>query len=271
MAQQDATSAPANGQDEDSGTYDLLTPERVTLQYDLAGIGSRGAALLIDSLWQSVAATVLILALAGLGLLAQASSTVRDAVSSSDTAGIVIAVAVIVALFALILWGYFILFEIIWSGQTPGKRAMGLRVLRENGYPIRPGDAIIRNVLRIVDWLPTTYSVGVLTMLLNGRAKRLGDFAAGTVVVREGRSRPELPVLASTPAGPALGARLTPDEAALTRAFLLRRGMLEPEARRRLAHDLATLLETRYGLAAQHGELADEQILEHLVAEDPSS
>jgi len=81
--------------------------------------------------------------------------------------------------------GYFMVFEILWNGQTPGKRLVGLRVIRESGYPIRPVDAVIRNLVRIVDWLPLVYGVGVLVMLLNQRSRRLGDFASGTIVVRE--------------------------------------------------------------------------------------
>src|SRR4029078_5649079 len=90
--------------------------------------------------------------------------------------------------------GYYMVFEILWNGQTPGKRLVGVRVMRENGYPIRPVDAVIRNLVRIVDWLPATYGIGVLTMLLNKRSKRLGDFASGTIVVREGARTRVAPV-----------------------------------------------------------------------------
>ena len=85
--------------------------------------------------------------------------------------------------------GYFMVFEIIWNGQTPGKRVLGVRVIRESGYPLRPVDSVVRNVVRIVDWLPFFYGIGVLVMLFNGRSRRLGDFAAGTIVVREGARR----------------------------------------------------------------------------------
>src|ERR1700730_210808 len=89
------------------------------------------------------------------------------------------------------------LFEILWSGETPGKSLVGVRVIRENGYPIRPVDAVIRNLVRIVDWLPGIYGVGVLTMLLNQRSRRLGDFASGTIVVREGARNAGAPSLAA--------------------------------------------------------------------------
>ena len=99
------------------------------------------------------------------------------------------AVAMILAALAgfFLLWGYYVVFEIVWNGQTPGKRALGLRVIRENGYPLRPGDAVVRNLIRIVDGPPLGAVVGSLVMLCNDRAKRIGDFAAGTIVVREGK------------------------------------------------------------------------------------
>src|SRR5258708_32376855 len=159
--------------------YSVLTPERVSLQYDIAGIGSRGAAAIVDTLIQSVALIVVLVALAA-GLAAA-----NAFLGSGAGAG-----TLFIALFALALFlvadGYFMLFEILWNGQTPGKRMVGIRVIRENGYPMRPIDAVVRNLVRLVDWLPGAYGIGVLTMLLNKRAKRLGDFASGTIVVREG-------------------------------------------------------------------------------------
>ena len=108
----------------------------------------------------------------------------------------------------LVTAGYYILFEIIWSGQTPGKRLLGVRVMRENGYPIRPVDAVMRNLVRIVDWLPAYYAIGVVSMLLNKRSKRLGDFAAGTIVVREGLKSPgAAPSQTSAIAAPIVGRR----------------------------------------------------------------
>src|SRR5947209_2667796 len=138
------------------------------------------------------------------------------------------------------------LFEILWSGQTPGKRLVGLRVIGENGYPIRPVDAVIRNLVRGVDWLPGIYGVGVLTMLLNTRAKRLGDFASGTIVVRE-RSRgsgamPPLLAGLSPTAGERHGFALSNPDATLVRDFLLRRGTMHPRARADLGQRLAASL-----------------------------
>ena len=168
--------------------YQVVTPERVSLQYDIAGIGSRGAAILVDFAVQGVISLVLYIALLGVLLRHGAGGRPaggRGGDSRRPLASFIVIALFVVALFALTL-GYHMVFEIIWNGQTPGKRVTGIRVIRENGYPIRPVDAVIRNVVRIVDYLPFAYAVGVFTMLFNDRARRLGDFAAGTIVVREG-------------------------------------------------------------------------------------
>src|SRR5579859_3126115 len=170
-----------------SAEYSVLTPERVSLQYDIAGIGSRGAAAIVDTTIQYIALGVILIALfAG----SAASNALFNAGGSGGAA--VLLVGLLGLALLVVTNGYFTLFEILWNGQTPGKRMVGLRVIRENGYPMRPIDAVIRNLVRIVDWLPGVYGVGVLTMLFNSRSRRLGDFASGTIVVREGSSGPDV-------------------------------------------------------------------------------
>src|SRR5205807_1184064 len=89
--------------------------------------------------------------------------------------------------------GYFAFFEIFWRGQTPGKRWAGIRVIKDSGRPINGFEAIARNALRIIDQIPGIYAIGIVTMLLNAKNKRLGDFVAGTLVVHEKRTKePEL-------------------------------------------------------------------------------
>jgi len=223
--------------------YRVLTPERVSLQYDIAGVGSRGPAVLIDTTIQAVLLVVLALAFGG------SVAVFNSVLGQSDTFDAVVIALFLVVLFALSS-GYFILFEIVMNGQTPGKRIVGLRVLRENGYPIRPVDSVVRNLVRIVDALPFGYAVGVLTMLLNARSKRLGDFAAGTIVVREGGrgvlATPEN-VITEQVRGPALRS----EDATLVRDFLLRRESMHPDSRRDLASRLANALAARYGLSIE--------------------
>src|SRR5207302_5607161 len=106
--------------------------------------------------------------------------------------------ALIFALF-VIYWGYFATFEALWNGQTPGKRWAGIRVIKETGRPINAFEAISRNLVRVIDFFPGFYGVGVLTMLLNAKNRRLGDYVAGTLVVHETSDR-ESSLFFNTPA-----------------------------------------------------------------------
>ena len=196
-----------------------------------------------------------------------------------------------------LLWGYYLVFEIVWSGQTPGKRALGLRVIRENGYPIRAGDAVVRNLIRILDAPPLGAVVGSLVMLCNDRAKRIGDFAAGTIVVREGKRQRlgELGGIGAVSATPAARAATAPGEgpagepgrsggagdgsaasgavmpslsaedATLVRDFLVRRAEMYPDARRALALRLAEHVSRRYGYPSPERGGA-ERFLESLAS-----
>src|SRR5438445_5055119 len=220
-----------------SAEYSVLTPERVSLQYDIAGIGSRGAAAIVDTVIQSVVLIVIFVALtAGL-----AASSAFLSLGSGPGAGTLFLALFVLALF-VVADGYFMLFEILWNGQTPGKRMVGLRVIRENGYPLRPIDAVIRNLVRMVDWLPGAYGIGVLTMLLNKRSKRLGDFASGTIVVREGSRGAASEFLVKVEASEARRVPLLATDATLVRDFLVRRAAMNPRSRAEVARRLAVAL-----------------------------
>ncbi len=146
---------------------EIETPELVVLDYEIAGLGSRALAAILDTLilfgW-TVALFVV------LGSLAPGDSTVM-------------AVGAIV--FFASLWGYFAFFEGLRGGQTPGKRRVGIRVVRDTGHAVTFGAAAIRNLLRAADFLPPPYLLGALAVALHPRGKRLGDIVAGTVVVRD--------------------------------------------------------------------------------------
>src|SRR6266545_7487276 len=148
-----SASSPAEGGP--AADYRILTPERVGLQYATAGIGSRSAAALVDSLLQFLFillwGAVIYIAVISLPPVTRQRITTTGTV----TAVTWIFVGVFLVGFFLILFAYFVLFEILWNGQTPGKRMLGLRVIRENGYPLRAVDAVVRNLVRIVDALPT--------------------------------------------------------------------------------------------------------------------
>jgi uncharacterized RDD family membrane protein YckC len=219
-----------------SAEYRVLTPERVALQYDIAGIGSRGAAAMVDTLIQAIALTVVFAALSGGTAVLGVSFSLGRGTATLFLGLVALAIFVITS-------GYFMLWEIVWNGQTPGKRLVGVRVIRENGYPIRPVDAVIRNLVRIVDWLPLFYGVGMLSMLLNPRSRRLGDFASGTIVVRERSS--SIPLSGTT--GPR-GYGLSTADATLVRDFLTRRSTMDPRVRADLARRIATAIAQRYAL-----------------------
>ena len=161
----------------------ISTPERVAFQYEIAGIGSRFLAQILDSLVITVIFIAITILAVSLG-----------AVFSSGE----LALLIEIILGFILLAGYFLISEAAWNGQTLGKRAARLRVVGDHGEPVTLGQAAIRNLVRIVDFLPLFYAIGMLTLFINGRGKRLGDFAAGTLVVRD-RERVSLYDLSSAP------------------------------------------------------------------------
>ena len=234
-----------------SAEYRVLTPERVSLQYDVAGIGSRGAAAMVDTLIQAITLAVVMAGLSGVTAVAGVSAPL-------GRGGVTLVFALLALAIFIVTSGYFMLWEILWSGQTPGKRLVGVRVIRENGYPIRPVDAVIRNLVRIVDWLPLFYGVGMLSMLLNQRSRRLGDFASGTIVVRERSS--DIPKSSTASSG---GYALRSADATLVRDFLVRRSTMNPQLRAQLAGRIATAIAQRYALRLD-GDNDPEKFLETL-------
>jgi hypothetical protein len=156
-------------------------------------------------------------------------------------------------------------FEAFWHGQTPGKRLIGLRVLSVTGRPARLDEAILRNLLRVVDQLPGVYAIGILTMLISSRNQRLGDLAAGTVVVHEKALSVPVLTVAAPPAGVAWsGAALSEAELLLAETFLQRRHELPPAIRETHARAIADKLRARLGPAAP--PLEPEPLIEALHA-----
>ncbi len=227
--------------------FSIDTPENVAFGYDVAGIGSRFLAALVDTI------LIIILQLVvNLTLFLLVSSLFDDAFEDNFLVWVVAALFGLVA-FAF-FWGYYIFFEMIWNGQSPGKRWVGLRVIRTDGTPITLTESIIRNLVRLVDFLPAYYGVGVVTMFVNEQARRLGDLAAGTLVVRDRAtitleslaaestsSGPTQPVSATTAALPI--ERLTNRDIQMAEDFLRRRAELSNRAV--LAHRLVQALFAR--------------------------
>ncbi|HLZ94744.1 MAG TPA: RDD family protein [Candidatus Dormibacteraeota bacterium] len=148
----------------------VSTPERVSFGYQVAGLGTRAIAQILDLL--IVTAILIVISIA-----AAAAATMT---SSSILADLIVVIG-----FFLTIFGYFWASEAMWSGQTLGKKAFRLRAVGDRGEPLTWVQAGIRNVVRIVDFLPYGYGIGVVVLFVNGKGKRLGDLAAGTIVVKD--------------------------------------------------------------------------------------
>ena len=224
------------------------TPEQIALELPLAGIGSRFLAIAIDTLIQI--ALYLLTGLIFLLLLPEGFSIFRF-----------LGPAIAIFIGFAIYWGYFALFEIIWKGQTPGKRVAGIRVIKESGRPINAFEAIGRNLMRAVDLLPGLYGVGLVCMMLNKQSRRLGDFVAGTVVVHEkptDQVRPTWNTAAESVSASGGIGQVTPEELVLIETYLSRRFDLEPEVRLRTAIQIAERIKAKTGLQPQSHQHVDD-------------
>ena len=199
----------------------VATPERVLVCLPLAGIGSRSIAYLID-LTFLLGALLVIFVLSSLVIpdllkVAEALSGVERAVG-----GLTVFAAV---------WGYWTGMEIAWRGQTVGKRMMRIRVVKSDGSGVGVFESAVRNLFRVVDFMPACYPVGMITMLIDSRHRRLGDLVAGTMVVRE--EKIDLERYAQSHS-----ARLSPQDLEVLTAFLARFDSLELEAQLKVGSQL---------------------------------
>jgi uncharacterized RDD family membrane protein YckC len=226
----------------------VVTPEAVPLELDVAGLGSRGIAIAIDMTIQFCIFLAITFFLA--------------AVHPGDTVSLVI----ITVSVPVVFWGYFFFFEGIWHGRTPGKRTQRLRATRADGQPMSGGQMAVRNLVRIVDFLPLWYAVGCVTMVLTKRSQRLGDLAGGTLVIRE--PKPFVPKALDIPPPPPVevsgGVRvdvtgMTEAHYQLLRSYFERRSELGAAARAQLARQIAVAI-TPVVRTAQ--PMMDEQLLE---------
>lgn len=269
----------------------VVTPENIEIEYELAGIGSRFLANLIDTLLQ-------LAIYLGLRIVVGITAFLVALGTSALTRGLGEFFAQAEVAFALIagfviLWGYFIWFETVWNGQTPGKRQVGLRVIRDGGYPINAYAAILRNLIRLMDGMPVAALILILTgvfgqeplygalgglcllipvacLLLSDRYQRLGDFVAGTIVVKQRAPRvPTLEALAPPPrvlpehlAAYALADigrhvyEMTVPEYRAVRHCIDRRWQLPPAIQQPAAMRLAVPLMQRLGIVPPQGVVA---------------
>lgn len=209
---------------------EVETPEHVVIDYEIAGLGSRGLAAIID--------TLIVFALMTANLLV--------AMKLYSTFKVVVGAWIPLAQF-VVVWGYFTLFEGFRDGQTPGKKWMGLRVIRDTGHPITVREAGARNLLRIVDLLPPPYLLGILFIAFHPKGKRIGDLVAGTVVVRDRPADAPVALIEGEGDAVATGApQLSDEDFRILREFVGRAPQLPPVVRTRLATQLAARIADRY-------------------------
>ncbi|QCJ42780.1 RDD family protein [Bacillus sp. S3] len=159
----------------------IKTPEYVSIQFQLAGLGSRAAAFIIDQLLLMVVniSTLVVLYFVMDGL----SSMPFFLMESS------LPIAITIIILFIVNWGYFFAFEYFYGGRTLGKKLVGIRVIQENGHSITLLSSFIRNLIRIIDSLPTAYFLGIVMIFFHSKHKRLGDLVAGTIVVHERKAK----------------------------------------------------------------------------------
>lgn len=217
----------------------------VTLDLPLASIGTRGLAYLLDFLIIVIIFMFVVIA----GLFAAAGLPGGQGI---------IAAAVVIAYF-VIQWGYFFLCEWLMDGQTPGKRYLNLRVVTTEGGRLGPVPAFVRNALRLVDFLPSAYGIGTITLLMSRNAQRIGDLAAGTLVVIDARLPPAT-------ASPRVPPGMTADDVALVEGYFDRIPYLEEDRLVHLASSLLNLLRERYPerFPASHSDYRADVELERM-------
>jgi uncharacterized RDD family membrane protein YckC len=227
--------------------YLISTPENVDLHLELAGLGNRIMAALIDHLllYTIILGVVLICVGAGFGI--------EYAPISQDVKTIVYWYLLGIGLFVVFVinFGYFIFFEGVWHGQTPGKRIAGIRVIEQNGHPVSWSSVWIRNILRVIDELPGLY-IGLLPMMADKNERRLGDFAAGTLVIKErlqALSATTLKIADDAPVDIFVDTgQISPEDYNLLLSFLKRRTMMRVGNRQHLASKLATHFKDKLGM-----------------------
>ncbi len=234
----------------------IETPEQTVLEFPLAGIGSRSLALAIDTLLQI--AVLIVLGLIA-GIISYEGFLPR--------LGKQYVYAVLIFIAFLSQFGYFAFFETIWNGRTPGKRWIHLRVIMDSGRPLGAQGAILRNLMRIVDSLPSIYAVGIITSLISPQNKRVGDYLAGTVVIQEKSVQGDRSLWDATPT-PLLATsqfpKLNAAELQLVEAYLDRRSSLQDDVRRSMARQIAERM--TQGSAATAETIQDpEKFLEALA------
>lgn len=256
--------------------FKIDTPELVSIEMPLAGIGSRFIALLVDYLiW-----------FAGFIVLGLVFALLLPAIRSYSRVSAQWMVALQIFLFFLLNWGYFTFFEAFWNGRTPGKRVAKIRVIQRSGRAVGLFESMARNLIRFVDQIPFFYGVGVVVMFVTRQHQRLGDLAAGTLVVRDDEPEPSpwsesaartftapsfLPAPASAPSAamplPVSGmAKLSAIDLEVLEGFFARRLDMDLELRQTIAQRICTAVTAKSGLEPPP-EVSVETFLEAIACQ----
>jgi len=233
--------------------YRIVTPEQVSFHYEVAGLATRGIANILDQIF-----LVLFIILLSMPLQ-----------SLAPLVGEILVDAILILAVFVVQFGYFAYFEITRQGQSPGKRVFGIRVISATGGRLTLADVLMRNVLRMIDFLPFAYGVGAAVAFFDPYRRRLGDIAADTIVVRDARA--SLPSFATSVRARAntfqsdpvirqrILARINRDERDLVWDLMLRRDELEASVRDELFAQAAEHFRARYSLRDDLDYLSDEQ------------
>jgi len=236
----------------------VRTPESIAFSYELAGLGSRFLAVSIDMAIQVVVALGILFGLAYAGT--HSGPLPRGGVTKVEES---LAIAFLSAITFIVFFGYFILFESFWNGQTPGKKALGIRVVRDGGYPADVASVTLRNVIRVGELFFGLYAISAVAAIASPENKRLGDMAAGTIVVRDARAAKLAEIVADQPLA-MVPLMLSPQERSLIDLFVARRGAMAPDRRAQMASRIAERVRGHVSRDLQ--QLDDEELLTHLSA-----
>jgi uncharacterized RDD family membrane protein YckC len=245
----------------------VRTPESIAFYYELAGLGSRFLAVAIDGVIQTLGVVAVLLLFAW---AAPGAAAIGRALGMRDTTIEAVQAAITIILIFLAFFGYFVAFETLWNGQTPGKRIIGIRVVRDGGYPVAFMDSVIRNLVRIIEAL-LGYIPSIVSALASSQNKRLGDLAAGTIVVRDrafevtdasawmsgdepAEAVPHIPGFE----------RISDDELALAERYVSRSHMLDPRAAHETAKRIADAVRPKLG--PENAEYSDHDLLVRIAA-----
>ena len=226
----------------------IESPEKIVFQYAIAKTGARMAAYLLDILLQILVAALLIIFFILFGIVD--SQTFKVGVKGFGN----LAIAFFYLIYFFFQWGYFAYFELFKHGRSPGKRALRIRVIKDNGEALDASSIVLRNLLRAVDGFPVFHFLGGLVSILDKQSRRLGDMVSGTLVVIEqgfDLKEPSYETTLTTPARPEANLRLTKklseQQLLIIRKFLAGRAHLSEEKQRELGQKLAAQVKEATG------------------------